>query len=482
MSRVPAMRPWAYLLSALIALTLSGCASLTPDGGLAQVTALAAGKSAGDKPQLASAPTANAQQVVNDLLTRPLSADAAVRIALLNNPAMHASMAQLAISDAERVQASTLPNPVLSIGRFVQGDAVEIERLLRFDVLGLVTLPWRINLRAQAATQANDMARVQAAADVVRLAADTRKAWVQAVAARMSAGYARDVHDAALAGTELARRMAVVGNWSRLQQAREQSLLAETTAQLARAEQNALAARERLTRLLGLWGEQTNYQLPKQLPPLPDALTEVSNVEAQAVRERLDVRAALLAEQQAQQALHLVRRLGPLSNVELAVAHNTSFESAEGHRATTRGLELELPIPLFDQGQARSARALAVHAQAQARTRAVAVQARSEAREGWHGWRTAYDLARHYRDQVVPLRRLINDEMLLRFNGMLVSIWDVLGDARQHIHAVNASIEAQRDFWLADTDLQLVLSGTSPGGMTALRSTASPAANEPAGH
>ena len=86
----------------------------------------------------------------------------------------------------------------------------------------LLALPWR----AQWQGQQHELAKLQAAQDVVRLAADTRKAWINAVAAQQSAWYLRDVKDAAEAGAELARRMARVGNWSRLEQAREQVVLA----------------------------------------------------------------------------------------------------------------------------------------------------------------------------------------------------------------------------------------------------------------
>ena len=146
-----------------------------------------------------------------------------------------------------------------------------------------------------------------------------------------------------------------------------------------------------------------------------------------------------------------------------------------------RSLEVELPLPVFDWGQARNARAEAVYLQSAARVRSVAVQARSEAREAYHGWRTAHDLALHYQNEVVPLRKFINDEVVLRYNGMLSSVWDLLADVRMNIAAVNASIEAQRDFWLADTDLQLVLTGTSPGGLSALSSSSAAASSNVSG-
>jgi multidrug efflux system outer membrane protein len=114
--------------------------------------------------------------------------------------------------------------------------------------------------------------------------------------------------------------------------------------------------------------------------------------------------------------------------------------------------------------------------------RDVAVRARSEARESWHGWRTAYDLARHYRDEIVPLRKFISDETLLRYNGMLSSVWELLGETRNHVAAVNSAIEAQRDFWIADTDLNTALTGTSPGALAAMGGTAAAAPAAAQGH
>ena len=259
MTPSPFLRRLTLLPAALL---LAGCATLAPDGGLGQVTELTRGKTAGVDATLARGATAGTQNAVADLLAQPLSADAAVRMALLNNPQLHASMAALGISDADRVQAGRLPNPHFAIGRFTEGSQVEIERFLKFDVLGLLTLPWR----AQWAGQQSELAHLQAAQDVVRTAADTRKAWVRAVAAQQTAAYMRDVKEAAEAGAELARRMARVGNWSKLQQAREQRLLADATAQLARAEQAAMASREKLTRLLGLWGGQLNSRCPSGCP------------------------------------------------------------------------------------------------------------------------------------------------------------------------------------------------------------------------
>jgi len=461
------------------ALVLAGCASLSSDGGTADVQALVAGN-----PLMAGAaaqrtPDEASRQRVGELLAQPLDAEAAVRIALLNSPRVQDAFATLQLSDADRVQAASLPNPVFAFSRLTQGSEREIDRLLSFNVVGLITLPWQ----ARWAGQRHESAKLQAAQSVLVLAADTRRAWVRAVAAQQSVAYLRDAKDAAEAGAELAHRMAQVGNWSALQRTREQLLLADAGAQLARAEQAAVASREQLTRLLGLSGERTAYTLPDRLPPLPKAPPELGDVQALALRDRLDVRSAQAQNTAVAGSLGLTHATSVINAMDIGIARNSKFDNgSDRSRSTQRGFELDLPIPIFDWGQARNGRAEALYLQSAARVRDVGVLAASEAREAWQGWNTAYAVARRYRDEVLPLRKKVNEEMVLRYNGMLASVWELLGETRASVLAVNSGIEAQRDFWLADTDLQLVLTGSSPGGMTALQTAAAGETPAAGGH
>jgi outer membrane protein, multidrug efflux system len=460
------------------ALALAGCATVSPDGNASDINQLVAGRAAGTTAQVAAANTAATREAVTKLLAAPITAESAVRIALLNNPGLHASMATLGISDADRVQAGTLPNPHLSLGRFTAGDTLEIERALRFNVMGLIALPWR----AQWQSQQHELAKLQAAQEVVRLAADTSKAWVNAVAAQQTAAYMADAKLAAEAGGELARRMARVGNWSRLEQAREQVFLADATTQLAKAQQSAFAEREKLIRLMGLWGTQTEFKLLERLPDLPKAPQDINNIEERALRDRLDVRSVVAESGYVANSLGLVKASGFLNALDVTARRNTTFNNATGDKEIKKGWELELPIPLFDWGGASNARAQGTYMQSVARVRQTAINARSEAREAYHGYRTAYDVAVHYRDEVVPLRKFINSEVLLRYNGMLASVFDLLADMRTQIMAVNGAIEAQRDFWLAEADLQTTLTGTSPGALGSMKASAGSAGEAKAGH
>ena len=442
--------------SLLIGLLLTGCATLSADGNLSDLAQLTQGKTSGVEVTLTQDPLAIEAAVAESLKT-PMTAESAVRIALLNNPGLQASMATLGISDADRVQMGRPPNPHFSIGRFIQGDTLEIERILRFDVIGLLTLPWKAKWQGQQ----HEMAKLLAAQDVVKLASDTRKAWITAVAAQQTALYMADVKEAAAAGAELAQRMARVGNWSRYQQAREQVFLADATAQLARAEQNNFSEREKLIRLMGLWGKQINFTLAERLPDLPKTVTDMGDVEAQALRARLDVRSAVAESSYVADQMGFKNAIGYFDGMTLALTSSTIFDNAQGGQEARRGAELELLLPLFDWGGARQARAKAMYLQSAARVRDVAVKARSEAREAYHGYRTAYDLARHYRDEVVPLRKFISDEILLRYNGNLASVWELLAESRAQALSINSAIEAQRDFWLAEADLQTTVTGAS---------------------
>jgi outer membrane protein TolC len=291
---------------------------------------------------------------------------------------------------------------------------------------------------------------------VLSLAADTRKAWIQAVAAQESVRYSRQVIQAAEASAELARRMAQVGNFNKLQQAREQAFYADAALNLVRAEQHQRATRERLIRLLGVWGQQTEFRLPERLPDLPKQARNLADLERTAMEQRLDVSAARLGAQATARNLGLTRTTRFVNVLELGLVRNSSNEVP-----TQRGWELSLELPLFDWGDARIARAQHVYWQALHHAAETAINARSEVREAYSAYRSAWDIARHHRDEIVPIRARIAEENLLRYNAMLIGVFELLADARAQIASVNAAIDALRDFWIAQTDLDMALVGKS---------------------
>ena len=457
--------------SVCLALGLTGCATFSNDGGFSTIESITKDKLGKDVRWVRTdtEQDANSRRVA-ELLSKPLSVDDAVQIALLNNRGLQADFAELGFAEASMVAASRFPNPGFSFIRTKRGDEIEIERGLHFNLVKLLTLP----LSAKVEAQRFELAKGNAAVMAIRLANETRKSYFQAVAAEETMRYMRKVREVAEASAELARRMASVGNWSRLQQAREQGFYADAALNVARAEQANIRSRESLTRLLGLWGAQTAFTLPERLPDLPKAPDERPDIEQRAMQTRLDVIGAKLSAQSLASNLGLSKATRFINVLEIGLTRETSNEAP-----VSRGYEISLELPLFDWGTSRVAQAQALYMQGVNQAAETAINARSQVRESYRGYRVAYDIARHYRDEVVPIRKRIADENLLRYNGMLIGVFDLLADARAQIASVNSYIEALSDFWLAESELQMAMIGTPSG--TAVTSGARAAITTQAG-
>ena len=443
------------LIPALALLAMAGCASLSDDARFSPVEQAVKERTGAETKWARGEDDANSVRGrIKELLAKPLGPTEAVQVALLNNPGLQASYAEVGIAEADLVQASRWRGPTFSFARLRRHDEKEIERGVFFDVMGLLTIP----LSTRASESRLGAAQNRAAGEGLRLALDTRKAWFQAVAAQETAKYMAQVKESAEASAELARRMASIGNFPKLTQAREQAFYADSAAQLARAQHAATAARERLARLMGLWGDDLGFQLPERLPELPKAIREGGDLEAQAIAQRLDIQGARRDADSLARSLGLTRVTRFVNLLEVGV-----LSKSESGEPRQRGWEIEVGLPVFDFGGARVARAERLYMQAVNRTIESAVAARSEVREAYSAYRTSFDLAQHYRDEIVPLRKRISEEVLLRYNGMLMSVFELLADSREQVAAVNGYIESLRDFWIAESDLQMALTGRSPG-------------------
>ncbi|MBI5278426.1 MAG: TolC family protein [Burkholderiales bacterium] len=416
-------------------------------------------------------------RVTRELLAAPLGMDDAVRLALVNSPTVQALIAQAWSEMAEANQAGRVGNPIFTFERIRSGDELEIGRLLTIGLLDLITLPARQSMAGNRVEQA----KVQLAANVVEHVNRVRQAWINAVAAQQQLAYAEQVGRAARAGAELARRMEQVGNFSKLQRARQHAFYADAAAQLAAASHVATSAREELIRQLGLDGEQSVLlRLPERLPELPKEPRGPAELGRAALDQRLDIRLARLQLDVAGRAQGL-NLLNTVFDVELGRRHDTRFDNAGGTRSVARGWEAEIRLPLFDWGGAQLAAMNARSLLAATRYDAAVRAAGSQLREGYSAYRTAYDIARHYRDEVVPLRKTISDENVLRYNGMLIGVFELLADARDQIATVMAAINAQQQFWLANAALASTLVGRPVTAGTARAATATPSGAE-AGH
>ena len=455
---------------------LAGCASVDTSKVLMQTQQDLAPFTATPL-QISFTPEQAAQRsaAAQHLLEQPLQQADAVGLAWLNSPALQALLARAMADAAQAAQQGRIANPRLGLEWSSLLDETEIARRISFGLLDVLTLPHRQDMAARAVQQV----QLQLSMDVVEQISAVRQAWVKAVAAQEATAYAQQVQEAAGIGAQLARRMQNVGNISKLQAARQQLWYAQATAQLAQARDEAQSAREALVRALGLDSAQAQaLRLAARLPDVPAAPREFDAAMAQAWQTRLDLRMAQAAWESAQQE----RTLGQWTSrgdVEIGLRSDL-VRGAEGSN-TRQGLELGLALPLFDDGSLRraglDARSLALALQVQATER----QAASQLRESYAHYRSTYELARQYRDELLPLRKTMSEETLLRYNGMLVSVFDLLVDAQEQISLVRAALAAQQQFWLADAALQAALLGKPLAGAAATAQSAGPGASD-AGH
>ena len=461
------------LLSALL---LSGCATFSPDGGMNVVANVAGEAIRKDVVSIRTEDDAErAQDTVRRLLRQTLSVDAAVQVALLNNRGLQASYNELALAEAELVGESLPPNPTFSISRIAGDGAIEIERKLIGDILALATLPFR----SEIARQRFQKAQLRAAEETLRLAADVRRAYYRAVAANELVGLLTDAKSTAESTAQLAEKLGQTGALNKLDQAREQVFYAETTADLATLRQDATSSRERLIRLLGLWDGDLGFRLPQKLPALPRSPLSLPRIEVDAVEHRIDLQIARIELGALAKSLNLTEASRFVTMLDVAgIDRKTRDPDTPPFRE--RGFDVQFQIPIFDGGEVRVRQATETYNQAFNLLTEKAVNVRSEARDAFRVYRSTYDIAGHYQREVLPLRKIISDEMQLRFSSMQVDVFALLTEARQRIAALRAAIEAKRDFWLAQSELQTAVNGGG-GGETQQRARSSTTAQASGG-
>jgi outer membrane protein TolC len=463
----------------LAGLLLSGCKTFSPNGGMDLVAAVAGGELRKDVAAIRTAEEADAARAhVDALLRKPLTADAAVQIALLNNRGLQAAYNALGIAEAEMIQASLPPAPTVSIERLTNPFEIEIERRIVANILSLLTLPARASVAADRFHQA----QLRAAEETLRVAAEARRNYYRAVASRELAGFLDQAKSAAETATQLAKRLGETGAMNKLDQAREQVFYADITAQLATTRQRAAGEREKLVRSLGLWGGDLAFKLPGSLPTLPRKPQALPDIEVEAVTRRVDLQIARRELVALAKTYDLTQASRFVNLIELSGIRKTQKERETGEKLTSRGFEAELQIPIFDLGESRVRMAAETYMQAFNKLTEKAVNVRSEARDAYRTYRSTYDIARHYRNEVLPLRKIISDETMLQYGAMQIDVFTVLAEARRRIAATNQAIEAQRDFWLATVDLGTAVVGGGAGAGEGTSMVAAAAGGEAPGH
>jgi outer membrane protein TolC len=450
------LRTAAWLAApGFIAAALTGCASFSPDAGMSAVNAIVAPELRADAVRVDTGEgDAAARALTRRLLATSLSANAAVQVALVNNKGLQAAYNELGAAEATKVADSLPPNPAFSIGRISTPVELDVEGRIVADILTLATLP----ARSEVADDRFRQAQLRAAQETLRVGTETRRSYFRALAARQVVDLLIEAAAAADASEKLSKQLVETGAMSKLDRTREQVFSAEIAAQLVAARAHAASEREQLIRALGLAGSDIAVRLPSALPPMPKRPRTVADAEVEAIRRRVDLQIARIEVEALAKSYGLTQATRFINLLDVSGVSRTQSESS-GARGTGGGAEVEFQIPIFDFGETRRRQAGESYMAAVNRLAEQSVDVASEARDACQAYRSAYDIAVRYHDQIVPLQKTIADETTLRYGAMQVDVFSLLAEARQRLATSVTAIEAQRDFWLANVDLEDALIG-----------------------
>jgi cobalt-zinc-cadmium efflux system outer membrane protein len=447
------------LRRSLITLTcvmLTGCASVNPGPDFNDV-AQATQSRTGHKIVWAQ-DSREDQQVANAvdaLLKRTLTVNDAVQIALLNNQGLQATYEDIGISQADLVQAGLLKNPSFSaMLRFPDQppSLADLELSVVQDFLDLFTLP----LRKKVAAAELEQTKLEVGGKVVDLAAEVKEAFYTLQAEEQLLKRLKVILDVNQSGAELAGEQHKAGTLSELDEQNLQVVYNENKAAVSQAQVEIDASREKLNRLMGLWGAQLDWTVSDQLPEVPETLTSLENLESLAIHQRLDLAAARSEVEKLRQAVALAggtRFLPGGVNIGADTEKNS-----DGQRVT--GPSLNLQIPVFDQGQAQLARTVGAERKAEAQYRNLSIIARSEVREARDRIVAAHDLVQLYQKVLLPQRVKILQLAQEHYNYMLKGAYDLLQAKEHELDTERAYVESSRAYWVAHAQLERAVGGT----------------------
>jgi outer membrane protein, heavy metal efflux system len=456
------MRPRELFLVPAI-LGVMGCAHVDPNpafADLAKTVHLRTGKHV--QWNRGSAEDAQAQAAVASLLSRPLTADSAVQVALLNNRNLQATYEELGIAQADLVEAGLLRNPIFTFERRFPGQALEMDLLKEF--IDILLLP----LRKRIAAAQFDVAKLRVGHEILKTAAEVGAAFYEHQGDAQLVDLRKTVAEATERSAEIALGMQQAGNLTNLDLATEQGSHAQAKIELAKAQSEAAQTREKLNKVMGAFAAQTTWTAAPRLPELSGSEVSMAQLESRAIRQRLDLAAARQQFVAEAHSLGVARADAILQQAEIGVHYEHEIEG--GLRSV--GPSLNVPIPIFNQGQAASARGRAKMRQAEQRYLALAADIRSDVRAARDKMLLARRQVEYFKSTALPIRTRVTEESQLQYNAMQIGPFQLLQAKQEEVKTGAESVEALRDYWVARAELEKAVGGSLSGKFISMQKEA----------
>src|SRR6202048_3292261 len=394
-----------------------------------------------------------ALQEARQLLRKPLTVDTAVQIALLNNRPLQATFEEIGLSAADLLEAATIPNPRFDLAircpdKPPSGTYVDYGAAI--DFLSIIMIP----LKKQVAKVQLEATALRVADTTLELVLQVKSAFYSLQASQQLLKRFKVIVDTNAASLDLAQRQHEAGNITDLALAQQQSSYSRSRFDVATTEAEIRRNREKLNRLLGLWGTDTDWQIAGELPEVPSSDLPMRGLERLAISQRLDLQAGYL------QVTSQVKNLGLTKSFRLVGAVDFGVNSERETDSQTRtGPTFAIELPIFNQGQARIARGEAALRQAQDKFEALAIDLRSEIRELRDELASKREIARFYRDELLPGERRILKESLTQYNAMEIQNFELFSTKAEEARTEREYLDAVRDYWITLAELERAVGG-----------------------
>jgi outer membrane protein, heavy metal efflux system len=415
------------------------------------------------------------RQDVHQLLRKPLTVDAAVQIALLNNRSLRATFEEIGLSAADVLQAATIPNPRFDLAvRFPDKppSGTYVSYGTAIDFLNILMIP----LKKRVAKDQLEAATLRVADETLELISQVKSACYSLQGAQQLLSRFKLIVETEAAALDLAQRQHEAGNISDLALAQQQATYSRSRLDIATVEAEIRRNHEKLNRLLGLWGTDTDWQISGELPEIPNSDPPMRGLERLAISQRLDLQADYL------QLISQVRNLGLTKSFRFLGALDFGIESERETDSQTRtGPTFAIELPVFNQGQARIAKGEAALRQAQDKFEALAIGVRSQIRELRDELTTKREIARFYQTELLPGQRRILNESLANYNAMVIGNFELFSTRAEEARTEREYVEAVRDYWITRAELERAAGGSlNPRPVTEAKEPVRPVSNQAA--
>ncbi len=394
------------------------------------------------------------EKQVRGILAQQLNVEQAVQIALLTNPKIQAVYEELGIAQADLVQAGLFNNPIFSASVLYPsgGGGSNLDFDISWSFLSLFTMPLNKDLAKSDA----DIAFNKVVAAVLDLSDNVRTAFYRAQANSQAAEMLQQVVMATDASYEAAKRLHHAGNITDLALAQQRLLYEEAKLMLVDSQFSINQSREELNKLMGLWGNAIQWEISLRLPAMDEEAFEIIDIEQRVIDKSIDLKIYQL------EITKIAQRLGLVNITSLIPDLDIGFGWERDDGEYQQGPSFGIQVPIFDTGQARKAGLQARLTQAQREYINTAIALRSSARLTAQTLLHHYARVNHFKNILIPLRQRIVNGAQLEYNAMQIGVFKLLTAQKQQIDTGRQYISSLRDYWLARTSMDMLLSGRMP--------------------